>query len=190
MTPEALLHLYQALKGLDLPEMRLARLGMTANRLSEPGKVIDALSAFAPIAGWACLQSRVVHWPDRDAAAAPDPSTETPDMRELLRDQGQGAGLLLSAEAVDGDDNSLHIRQDGRGGWRVTYFNAGESDTYLEDDVELIRHRNAPQARRQPGRLCYRRYWAVEPDSAHGVRQLAARFVGFTADQSKNGETV
>lgn len=199
MSPQELLTRYRALPGtLELPAMGIARLAIGTHTLREPDAVVEALAQLPPVAGWACLQSRVIHWeagtsgtaqPGSTATAA-DASDRARGIGERLRSaQTDGGGLLLSAEAIDDNGHSLHVRQDGRGGWRVIRFTPDAGDTYLTDQIALLRHRNDPGKRRNPGKLHYQRYWAVEPDSAHGVRQLAARFIGFAAPAPANGET-
>lgn len=118
------------------------------------------IADFAPDRGWVCYQSEV--------ATVQDGQLPRSDSKR---------GLLLSGELVNLANESLHIRQDGQGGWVVTRFIPDQGEEYLVDDYSLIVHERDPERRANPGRAYYRRYW--RPDPQHGIRQAAARFIGF-----------
>jgi hypothetical protein len=121
------------------------------------------IADFAPAAGWLCYQSAVVSFDD---GQYPEPN-------------GQH-GLVLSGElasAPGASCRSLHIRPDGRGGWRLVQFTPDQGDTYLTDAHKLVVHDGDPKRRQRPRYLHYLRYWTLDPH--HGVRQTAARFIGF-----------
>jgi len=94
-----------------------------------------------------------------------------------LPERDEYRGLLLSGELVNLDDESLHIRQNGRGGWVATRFTPGKGEEYLVDEHRLVAFESDPDRRASPGGLHYRRYWRLDP--YHGIRQAAARFIGF-----------
>ena len=151
-----------------LPEMRLAEvridpIAIPADALDPAAgaaRLAQEIAAFAPNQGWLCYQSAVVAFPPGG-----------------LPEADADRGLILSGELTNTAKHSLHIRQDGRGGWHLTRFTPGAGDAYLVDDHCLIAHGSDPQ---HPRRLHYRRYWTQ--DDQHGIRQAAACFIGFDGD--------
>jgi hypothetical protein len=175
MTPADILPTYERFRELrarhgdsKLPKMRresvlIHPVSIQADPMSpEAGaaKLDRQVADFAPDSGWLCFQSEVLRIHD---GQLPGPDEDR--------------GLPLSGELVNGAGESLHLRQNGRGGWIVTRFTPEQGKEYLVDDCSLIAHESNPERRRDPGQLCYRRYWCLDPH--HGVRQAAARFIGF-----------
>lgn len=169
MTLEALRDSYNRLpEPHGLGRMELGRVTIDTKPIhcdplqpAESAAIIDqAIRDFAPTAGWLCYQSQVIRLG----------LDETQDERD-------DRGLLLSGELVNGNPASLHIRQNGSGGWLLTYFTPDTGDRYLTDTLSLLAFERDPERRSNPTRLRYRRYWALDP--VHGVRQVAACFIGF-----------
>jgi hypothetical protein len=162
MTLDDLLRTYQALAAKNrLAEMSIAALEADPADYDHPDAVYHHLQAFAPEQGWLCFQSVVAEfW---RAADLPSPS-------------GQN-GVILSGECVNTAGESLHVRQNGRGGWRVTCYRPHAGEKYLYDTVTLIAHEPSAQQLHNPKRLRYHRYWKLEPN--HGMRPFAACFIGF-----------
>ena len=174
MTLEGLLGVYDQFRDLRdrdgdlLPRMRIESLQVRPARVralpSEPSagasELAQLIADFAPDSGWLCFQSEVMQV---RGAVLPEPD--------------RARGLLLSGELVDADGESLHIRQDGRGGWIATRFTPGVGERYLVDEHRLVVFEPDPDRRDRPGWLRYLRYWRLDPD--HGIRQAAARFIGF-----------
>lgn len=154
-----------------LPEMDLARVLITPTPVPadpfdpQPGSkhLAEEIAHFAPDAGWLCYQSKVVEVKDGNLAGNQD-----------------GLGLILSGELTNAAGESLHIRQDGRGGWLVSRFTPDQGDCYLADIQRLIVHAPHQDQPRRARYLRYRRYW--KQDEHHGVRQHAACFIGFSED--------
>lgn len=84
------------------------------------------------------------------------------------------AGYLLYGELVSEDNqNSLHIRQDGQGGWIVTEFSEIDGGkTHLVETIRLLGEFE------KVGDLKYRVYWSFDSEN-NMYRQTAARFYGF-----------
>lgn len=169
MTIDELLAAYEQIREAhDLPKMFLGQVEIKPTEVQadplDPATGSDRLAgiiqSFGPTQGWLCYQSAVIAFPP-GGLPKPDPAL----------------GLLLSGELANADQESLHIRQDGRGGWRVTRFTPGQGKTFLVDDQAFIAHTANSGDRTQPHRLCYRRYWTTDDD--HGVHQTAACFIGF-----------
>lgn len=162
MTLKELLHAYEALAAKNcLPEVNIGALEADPADYEYPNAVYLRLQAFAPEQGWLCFQSVVAEfW---RAADLPGPSRQS--------------GAILTGECINTAEESLHIRQNGRGGWRVTCYRPHAGENYLYDVVTLIAHEPSAQRMRNPKRLRYHRYWKLEPD--HGIRPFAACFIGF-----------
>jgi hypothetical protein len=132
----------------------------TDAHIDDPEIPWQKLRAFAPGSGWLCFQS---HRVDVEQGALPEPKPHW--------------GLLLSAECFDPDTgHSLHLRQNGRGGWSLSYYQPGDGDHYLYDEVTLVSHQN--NLKRKPKRLHYRRYWQMDPQ--RGPLPVAACFIGYS----------
>ena len=138
----------------------LCRVETFTKSVTDPSGVRKFLRAFAPKQGWLCFQSRIERFL---------PGEDLPDH-----------GILLYGEVVSLADQSLHIRQNGGGGWILTRFVEQALDereaTHLVEEITFLGEtleRFGP-----PKDLRYRRYWGHDPD--FGYRPLLARFAGFT----------
>jgi hypothetical protein len=140
-----------------LPDMSPGSVDIRSERLQDPDAVLDALRGFAPVQGWITYQSHESAFFD----GLPEPE---PDW-----------GLPLAGECVDAAGVSLHLRQDGAGGWRLTRYTHRPEGEGLCDTVEHLASLY-PMARSSR----YRRYWQV--DAEHGVETRAACFIGFVKD--------
>jgi hypothetical protein len=158
MNLEELAEAYGRIAGRHaLPRVSPAHLRVSRQSLDNPQAAWTALQAVAPLEGWLQFQSIVQCFSGR---ALPKPE---PDW-----------GLLLAAEAVDGEGRSHLIRQDGSGGMVLVTCdpNADEGgETWLADEVEQL------AAGKAPGRLRYRRYWRRDPEM--GLAPALAAFIGF-----------
>ena len=145
-----------------LPPLQAAQLHINSADLDSPEAVWQQIDAFAPDSGWLCFQSMI-------ADLLPGQPLPRPDA---------DSGLLLSAECHNSNNGySLQLRQNGRGGWRLSEFRPRQGQPCLCEDYPLIAHRgNNPGG--APRRLRYRRYWTLDDD---GTRQRAACFIGFDA---------
>ncbi|MGH8476204.1 MAG: hypothetical protein ACRER2_10615 [Methylococcales bacterium] len=84
------------------------------------------------------------------------------------------AGVLLYGELLNGKA-SLHIRENGTGGCRLTWLEeTNEGKTVLVENKIL---RGIGRKNDGPTKLRYRVFWCHEQN--YGYRQLAARFNGF-----------
>ncbi|HDL50317.1 MAG TPA: hypothetical protein ENH33_10240 [Actinobacteria bacterium] len=139
--------------GLRLPIMRSGGCRVEPRRFDDPAALWEAFKALAPTQGWLQFQSHQTAFFDT-----------LPDLQETW-------GLLLCAEASDGDANSLSLVQDGRGGWLLARFVHDERAPGLWDELRQLAH--DPKV----GALRYRRYWRLDPEQ--GCVQEHACFIGF-----------
>lgn len=115
-------------------------------------QVETKLKAFNPIQGWLCFQSEVKYF----CQGQPMPYS----------------GILLYGEVVNADGQSLHIRENGQGGWILTTFTETEGENYLVETKTFLGEKELA-----PEKLYYRVYWKYDEKS--GYQQFAARFIGF-----------
>jgi hypothetical protein len=120
---------------------------------SDADKVLQELENFKPEQGWLCFQNKVKFF--RKGDKIPTDST-----------------ILLYGEVVNADGISLHIREDGQGGWILTYFTETDGNNYLVENQSFL-----GESKLAPEQLYYRVYW--QHDDKQGYRQVAARFTGF-----------
>ena len=144
-----------------LPKLQADHLDIATHELDDPDAVWQRLTAFAPDSGWLCFQSRVA-----DIRPGHDLPRPSPDN-----------GVLLSAECHNSrSGHSLHLRQNGRGGWLVSEFHPGSGEPCLSEEVQRVAHQAQDSDANTPRRLRYRRCWTLNGD---GARQQAAYFIGF-----------
>jgi len=191
MNLEELLSVYRKLREIrddktkkrknKLPEMHLAKVEMTRESIPASSPKDENLGPwkriekFQPVEGWLGFQSRNYAFTRGEGLPEPDPEED---------------GELLSAECVNGDGHSLHLRQDGRGAWIATTYIPGSGDAYLCDIVLPVvaappqGDAAANESRSKTlGRLRYRRYWHIDPE--HGTRPVAACFIGFGKEEDQ-----
>ncbi len=113
------------------------------------------VKAFEPKQGWLCFQDKVEYF-----------------CRNCEKKEMPYSSILLYGEVINVDGKSLHIREDGRGGWILTYFTETEGEQYLVETKEFLGEKKLA-----PDKLYYRVYW--QHDKEHGYHQFAARFIGF-----------
>lgn len=147
-----LLDLYSKVAGL--PPMQLYSLSVIPERFDSAAKAYAQLTKFQPTQGWVGFQSANRFFTDGQVPAM-DGDT----------------GLLLAAEAVSANGDSLHIRYDGSGKWIATRHAAATGNDYLADCVEHI------ASSKGITKLRYRRFWRI--DHEHGAEPFAACFIGF-----------
>ena len=146
----------------QLPPMNIG-----AARLQKQ-EIIDDLEAVwaafeqcNPAQGWLQFQSHQMHFMD----SLPEPKTEW--------------GLLLNAEAVDGQGQSLVLRQNGKGGWILSAYRHDEHGDGLWDEVSHRLHGIN-------GQLRYRRYWKKEAN--RGVVQHLACLIAIESMKDTDRE--
>lgn len=103
------------------PPIKIAASPLDPTQGSE--RLSTEIANFAPVEGWLCYQSAVIEVRD---GAVPKP--------------GDGRGLILSGELINAAWESLHIRQNGRGGWLLTRFTPDRGETYLADEHRFVVH--------------------------------------------------
>lgn len=128
----------------------------TQRHFREPAReaLRAAIESFEFTDGWVCFTGKV------EAYAS---------FASLPRDM-----TMLSAELRRGQTESLHVRQDGQGGWlltRMTETSHSPGQQLLASDQQFI------STRKELGPLRYRVYWRY--DDGQGYRKYVARFVGF-----------
>ena len=114
--------------------------------------------AFQPSDGWLCFQNHVCYF---QAGALKYPENE-----HLLY------GELAKPNA------SLHVNEDGQGGWIVTWYEEGAGEPFAVTESHFLGEPN-----HAPAKLFYRVYWQEIKDQ--GFRQLAARFQGFSQEKKQ-----
>lgn len=130
-----------------------------------PELVRQELQEFDPEQGWLCFQSKLTRF----------------FQDEPLPD----AGVILYGEVKGKDGRSLHIQQDGEGGWILSYYHEHKNgDRHLTEDMTLIAEAYPSDPPNTRYDLNYRVYWGgtdykQEEDDGQGWRQIAAAFTGF-----------
>lgn len=152
---------------VPLPRMDLVRFRCRRETPdpTTPQAVIQAVTDFTPSQGWLCLQSKVLIL----------------DCAEDLEQGNPNDGVILSGELVRGANHSLHIRQNGQGGWILLYIDEGEGDQEgLVHNARLLGNQHylaTVGENARAGVLCYRVYWTHEHE--HGWRQSLSRLCGM-----------
>lgn len=148
-----LLAQYRSLaEALKLPPMQPGAVSVIESTpITDPDQVWPALQALNPTQGWLQFQSHQTAFHD----GLPDPAADW--------------GLLLAAEAVDAEGDSLTLNADGAGGWRLARLRHQPDGDGLCDEVR--------QLARSGEQLVYRRYWQRDPEQ--GLVQQRACFIGF-----------
>lgn len=128
----------------------------------------QAIHDFKPVQGWLCIQSNVLFFHESKKFVLPE-------------------GVLLNGEAVNENGESLHIREDGKGGWLLTSFREVDPEEEEEccrcmvEDFAFLGTSHAKDPKDYP-QITYRRYWNYDED--FGCRQFSARFTGFQQEGS------
>jgi hypothetical protein len=173
MTPKELLSIVKQnrLLGSEKPRFDICTLKIDPKPCLSSEGVRQALQDFHPEQGWLCFQSKLTRFL---------PNEPLPD-----------AGVLLYGEVKNKDGSSLHIQQDGEGGWILTYYHEqSNGDTYLAENVLLIAETYPDDPRNTRYDLKYRVFWGAldygqEDDDGQGWRQIAAAFNGFEKIEQK-----
>lgn len=138
---------------LDLPELRQGGCLQDLEVIHDFDALWKHLEVLWPVQGWLQFQSRQLAFHDGL------PALES------------AWGMLLSAEAVLPEGESLRLGLGTAGGWsisRLTHLAEGDG---LCDEVRHVAH--DPNT----GHLRYRRYWRIDEDQ--GAVQEHACFIGF-----------
>lgn len=134
-------------------------------------ELLDIINTFLPADGWISYQSKVEQFQNLTA----------------LTQENEETGFILQAEFVQTADNnkSLHIRQNGMGGWianHITQVAIEESETGIletssfitmpdESSVNNNTKNSANDSKKAEGKLHYQSYW--KPDKSGGGYQKA-----------------
>lgn len=169
----------KGLKNLHLKlEPKPCHLILKPQSYQTPEKVLEMVKNFAPEQGWLCFQSNVEYFCQQDFCE----HKSLPD-----------SGLLLYGEVVNAQGQSLHIREDGEGGWILTEFEETEGDDFLveertflgekqlflkkTEEQQFLGEKQLFLEKTDVPKLLYRVYWQY--DEKHGYRQFSACFKGF-----------
>ncbi|OGT90062.1 MAG: hypothetical protein A2286_03435 [Gammaproteobacteria bacterium RIFOXYA12_FULL_61_12] len=156
MDAESLLELYRQIgkQNYALPEMETASVSIQTDPFKSNEDAWKRLEEFKPSQGWIGFKS-----------------ANRLFTQGILPAMDDETGSLLSAEAVNAQGKSLHVRYDGAGQWLVTQYGLAAGTEYLADTLVHIAHDNAL------GQLRYRRFWRIGDDG--GAEPFAACFIGF-----------
>ncbi|MGB1108957.1 MAG: hypothetical protein ACPG4N_01295 [Gammaproteobacteria bacterium] len=153
---------------MDIYAMEAVRFSIDARRVTQD-EAESALAAFDAQQGWICRQSSLDVF--QTTHKRPNPNT---------------GGVLLSAELVASDDrHSLHLRQDGHGGWIISDIR--EADLAGPDALDGLMHTTC-QIGTNPveGWLLYRVYWThSEPIGWH---PQISRFLRIDPDEKHSNK--
>ena len=146
-------------------------------RSNDPVELANIIKQFKPKDGWLVLQSHIVYFYDNNLIDLDEKDgiftcTLDPKPEEELE------GYFINAEMVNKDKKSLHIVEDGDGGWLITKYREENDKTpnTLMDKVSLLgKQRINPK--NQP-KINYRRYWVHSKDKGYHIK--AARFMGYS----------
>lgn len=157
----ATLSAYEALRERMNDKLRLPAMHAGGHRLvtmpfDAPDRLWNALLEQAPTQGWLQFQSLQCAFPD----GLPKPEANW--------------GLLLAAEAVNSQGDSLIVGRDGHGAWLLSRCIHGPEQPGLWDEVHHLAHNP------DTGTLRYRRYWRLDPEQ--GYVQTRACFIGFESE--------
>ncbi len=159
MQPNELLEALSKLKpAKELEKLRQkplkpCNLTLISESAQTPQAVREKLMRFKPEQGWLCFQDQVEYF--RKGESVPD------------------FGIVFYGEVVNTQGQSLHIRENGQGGWVLTTYTENlEGDQYLVENAAFLGEKHFA-----PAQLFYRVYW--QHDEQQGYRQFAARFMRF-----------
>ncbi len=133
-------------------KLKLCNLTLLPEDCHTAEEVAAKVRAFKPTQGWLCFQSEVKYFCKEE----PMPYS----------------GILLYGEVINADGKSLHIRENGQGGWILTTFTETQGENYLVESKAFLGEKElAPES------VYYHVYWKYDEKS--GYQQFAARFIGF-----------
>ena len=145
--------------------MGVARLSIATTQHLDPAVAWAQLQALAPLAGWLQFQSKVVTFA---GGALPEPLPAW--------------GVLLDAACHDAAGRRILLRSLGAGQLALVIAlpEIGEtnSEVMLVDDHHHLATGKAPGHK-----LCYRRYWRIDPD--RGAVPYFAAFQGFASKEEE-----
>ncbi len=151
-------------------------------RTNDPEKLAAIIKQFQPKDGWLVLQSDVIYFYDNNLIGLDQNDgiftcTLDPMPKEEL------SGYFINAEMVNNDNKSLHIVEDGDGGWIITRYweETDKTPNTVMDKVSLLGKQKI-NATSQP-RIHYCRYWEHSKNKGYHIK--AARFMGYS-----NGENL
>lgn len=158
-----LINTYRSLQSkVQLPPMNSGAPRLEKQKvIDDPAAIWEAFTLFKPTQGWLQFQSHQTHFID----GPPEPQTHW--------------GLLLNAEAVDEQGQSLVLRQNGKGGWILSVYRHDEHGDGLWDEVCHRLHG-------ADGQLRYRRYWKKEAN--RGAVQRLACLIAIEAPKDTDRE--
>ncbi len=151
----------------------------TSQEFAQQNALHNYLAEYYPASGWLCYQSQTNRFTNQKSLKSPT----------------EESGWLLQGELYLPDqDLSIHIRQSSSGSWLVTKLRESKQDQHasgLLQTVSLIampmeQENNATSEQPPADKLFYRVYW--EQTKNQGFQRCRSRFIGFTADQTNQGE--
>jgi len=151
----------------------------TQQRTKQPDELAKIIQAFQPNDGWVVLQSDVIYFYDNNLGEL----NQQDGIFNCIVNSNSGEtslkGHFINAEMVNASsDQSLHIVEDGEGGWIITTYHEeadAEPNTLMDKSHLLAKKRH--EAGKQP-KINYSRYWKHSPNKGYHI--LAARFTGYS----------
>lgn len=144
-----------------LPKMVPARCRIETRHFEDAASALAAWQSFQSREGWLQFQSHVTIF---ERSEPPQPSDDW--------------GVLLAAESVDADGRSMSLRHTGGDGWvSVLCTPLDDTATPSVDDLVIADLCSILGTGKTPGKLRYRRYWSLDPDT--GAAPAFAAFLGF-----------
>ena len=140
-------------------------------------ELLERINTFLPADGWISYQSSVEQF--QSMSVLPDITNET--------------GLILQAELVQTGDSkkSLHIRQNGTGGWIINTITQIENNDTETGILEKSKYITMPsRENKTEGCLHYQTYWQLN-ENGEGYQKNLSRLVKIEindveSDQEKN----
>lgn len=164
MTPEQLQQAIQKLRKsnskvscfIEVPEVCTLQWPPCIEKPADNQALRELILNFQATDGWLCWQSEVSHFQNS--------ALDYPANKHLLY------GELAKPNA------SLHINEDGQGGWIVTWLEEGAGKQVAVTNTTLL-----GESKHAPEKLYYRVYW--QNSAEDGFRKIAARFQGFKGEK-------
>lgn len=144
-------------QGMPMPKLEsgLYKVSVASETKVDAAALNETITSFGVATGWLGYQSGNQH---------------QTSLSEIALAEGYGA--LLNAELANTDNQALHIRYNGQGGWIVTHYDYSAGDEYIVDSVSYVSSFDDDK------KLNYLRFWKAD-ERALGVNPVFACFTGF-----------
>ncbi|MDY6993685.1 MAG: hypothetical protein SVR94_13925 [Pseudomonadota bacterium] len=158
MQPEELLDSVEKLKKLNpnffitIPEICTLNWPPRTAKPANATELRQYILDFQAQEGWICWQNEVNYFQNGEL--------NYPEHKHLLY------GEFAKKNA------SLHVNEDGQGGWLLTWFEEDQGETFIVENTHFL-----GEPKHAPAQLYYRVYWVDH--EMHGYHKIAARFKGF-----------